>query len=372
VAHISHTPEKENPHLTLSSRTTDEIIYCTPRQLPVLLQYVWNAGRVPIIWSAPGMGKSQIIMQVGATLQMPVVSYRLAQRDPTAISGIPFPDMARRVLSWIPDEQWPTLASIIFFDELNRAPILVQNAAFQIMDERRIGASVLPAGCHIVAAVNREQDGGGIIKMPQALANRFVHLHLQSDVDDWCAWALGGQPEPMRLIPKAPRPPGIHPAVIGFIRFRREALHEYSAKAPAWPSARAWEFVSDVLWQNPPDDLLLQLAAGTVGHARAIEFGGFLPVFRRMQTFSVDAILMTPMTAPVPKADEGASLYAISVALGQLANEQNFGAVAAYVDRLPSEEYGAFTVHAAPSAHHRPCCTRCPHHRAGPGDRQPV
>ena len=98
---------------------------------------------------------------------------------------------------------------ILFFDELNAAPPLVQASLYQLTLDRRIGEYVLPDGWKIVAAGNRAEDRSIVFRMPNTLSNRFTHLDLEVDYEDWRIWAIDR---------------GIHPMIIGFLGLRRELL----------------------------------------------------------------------------------------------------------------------------------------------------
>ena len=325
-----------------------ETITCRPSQLPLVLQYVWLTGRVPLIKGAPGIAKTQIHYQVGAALGMRVVPYRLAQRDATAF-GIPVPDLERGLVRWMADELWPTEPVIIFLDELNRAPMLIQNMAFQLIEEGRIGNLTLPPGTYISAAVNRDTDRG-VIPMPEALNNRFVNVTLVHDLEDWSRWAVNGEPQPIRIIERKPTTPGIHMSVVGYLRMRPENAHRFPARGtpealePAWPSYRSWEFLSDLVKQDPPDEILRIVAAGCVGTPVAVDYLGYLAAYRSLTAVSIDALMLAPDTYPVPDAAEGGLLYALASVLSQRADDMNIDRVLTYLERMPSEEYSTFAV----------------------------
>ena len=105
----------------------------------------------------------------------------------------------------------PDGKGILFFDELNAAPPLVQASLYQLTLDRRIGEYVLPDGWKIVAAGNRAEDRSIVFRMPNALSNRFTHLDFEVDYEDWRIWAIDR---------------GIHPMIIGFLGLRRELLQD--------------------------------------------------------------------------------------------------------------------------------------------------
>ena len=69
----------------------------------------------------------------------------------------------------------------------------------------------------IVAAGNREADKGVTYRMPAPLANRFVHLELKVDFDDWFSWAVKNS------IPED---------VVGYLTFAKKDLYDFDPKSP--------------------------------------------------------------------------------------------------------------------------------------------
>jgi MoxR-like ATPase len=277
------------------------------------------------VWGSPGIGKSQVVHQVGAAANLEVRDVRAVLLDPVDLRGLPHVNGDGRSHWAIPEFLPRDGAGILFLDELNRAPSLVQNACFQLVLDRKLGEYILPDSWGVIAACNRESDGGGITKMSSALCNRFVHLECEPNLEDWSKWAITH---------------GMEPAVIAFLRFRPELLHQFNRNDKAFPSPRSWEFVSKITAQAPGKDIEFALFEGTVGHGAAVEYGAFLQLFRNIP--SIDAILLNPDTAPVPKNDAG-SLWAVSAALSRRSSDQNFRRVLTYLDRLP-QEYAVMAV----------------------------
>lgn len=329
------------------------------------------AAKQPVItWGAPGIGKSQIVQQVAAALGRKVIDIRASLLDPVDLRGIPTVVKGRTewaAPSFLPKQGDPD--SVILLDELNRAPGMTQNALFQLVLDRALGEYRLPDNCEIVACCNRESDGGGVQKMHLALANRFEHLDMEADLDDWCKWAV---------TPKA----NIHPMVIAHLRLRRERLFamdtwlggtsghdhvrtgqhctcgaELKKATRAYPSPRSWEFVSRITHQNPQNGIAHSLFAGAIGEADAVEYSGTLRLYRELP--AVDTIVMNPAKATVPTNPAG--LYAVSAALVRMTTVSNFGRLLTYMKRL-SQEYLAFyaktVVDACPDVQHTPEFTK--------------
>ena len=105
---------------------------------------------------------------------------------------------------------------------------------------------------------------------------------------------------------------GVAAEVRAFLRYRPALLFQFdpAVQQRAFPTPRAWQFVSDVLAKTPAD-LLHAVVAGCVGDGPAAEFVGFLRLYRDLP--DLDQVLARPDTSPVPR--EPAVLYALVGAL---------------------------------------------------------
>ena len=151
----------------------------TPSQIVSALNSLLSIRQPVFIWGAPGVGKSQIVAQVAQARGLALRDIRAVLLDPVDLRGLP--RITEQGLSvWCPPAFLPTPSDpqegIIFLDELNAAPPLVQAACYQLILDRAIGEYRLPDGWSIVAAGNREKDKAVSYRMPSALANRLVHL----------------------------------------------------------------------------------------------------------------------------------------------------------------------------------------------------
>jgi MoxR-like ATPase len=58
--------------------------------------------------------------------------------------------------------------------------------AVQLVFDRRLCEYLLPDGWIVIAAENQASERSVHFSMPRPLRNRFVHLHLEADLSDWC------------------------------------------------------------------------------------------------------------------------------------------------------------------------------------------
>jgi hypothetical protein len=219
------------------------------------------------LWGPPGIGKSDIIHQLGAEMDAAVIDIRLSLWEPTDIKGIPYFDSNSGTMVWGSPSELPTeeMASkhphvILFLDEMNSAAPSVQAAAYQLILNRRVGQYKLPDNVLIVAAGNREADKGVTYRMPAPLANRFVHLEMTVSFDDWSQWATDNR---------------VHKDVVGYCTFAKKDLYDFDPKSSsrAFATPRSWSFVSELLEDDDTnDETLTDLIAGAVGEGLAIKF----------------------------------------------------------------------------------------------------
>lgn len=282
------------------------------------LHTLFAAGQPAFIWGGPGIGKSAVVRQFAAELAIPLQDVRAILLDPVDLRGLPFLGNDGRSKWATPDFLPQDGSGILFLDELNAAPALVQASCYQLILDRKLGEYTLPKDWAIVAAGNRDSDRAVTTRMPTPLRNRFVHLDFEVDLQDWSEWAIQT---------------GIRAEVIAFLRFRPEVLSVFDRDANAFPSPRSWEFVSRILDSTPDRSVEHELFAGAVGTGAATEFSAFLRMFRELP--NIDAILLNPRAEPVP--ENAAAQYAVASALARCASDANFDRICVYLDRMPTE-----------------------------------
>ncbi|GAB7081090.1 AAA family ATPase [Megalodesulfovibrio paquesii] len=291
-----------------------------PTEIVTALHTLLAIRQPAFLWGAPGVGKSQVVAQVAAARGLALLDIRAVLLDPVDLRGLPRIDTQGAAV-WCPPAFLPREgAGILFLDELNAAPPLVQAACYQLILDRRLGEYELPDGWTVFAAGNRESDRAVTHRMPSALANRMVHLDFEPDLDDWLAWAAGQ---------------GVDPRLRAFLRFRPALLHAFdpSRQEKAFPSPRSWEFVSRILAARPDRSTLLALLRGAVGEAAAAECLGFLAAYDVLPR--PEAVLADPGGIPIP--EDPAVVYAMCESVTRHASTECMPSLAALAARLPLE-----------------------------------
>lgn len=233
----------------------------TPQELlPYLNRLVEQQLHLSLmLWGPPGIGKSSIVADVAVRNDLQLVDLRLSQLAPTDLRGLPVAD--EKVSRWLPPEFLPTTGKgILFLDEINMAPPVMQGIAQQLILDRQVGSYKVPDGWFIWAAGNRKSDRAAVFEMPSALANRFIHLDLVADLDSFKAWGMSA---------------GVSEQVLAFLSFRSALLHHIDAQRPAWPSPRSWVMADKLLAAG----LSLEPA---IGAGASGEFEAFCTVYDKL------------------------------------------------------------------------------------------
>jgi hypothetical protein len=244
---------------------------------------------------------------------------RAGTKLPEDFSGIPVPDLERKIAVWLKAEFWPDVKKdgpkgILVFDELTDTSKPVQSCLYQVILDRRIGEIELAEGWWPVAAGNRRIDRAAAQALSTALANRFAHIDIEPDPQAFILWALS-QDHMGHLVP-------------GFIKWKPDLLHDMQgADLRAFPTPRSWEQVARNIEGCPPE-LLLDIVTAIVGDGAAGEFHAYM---RTIDLPDLEDVLASPSKCPIPNAPS--AKWALSCMLSRYMDRQNIGKIMEYVKR---------------------------------------
>jgi hypothetical protein len=230
--------------------------------------------KVPtLILGKPGVGKSDCVHQAADGNE--VIDIRISLLDPVDLRGLPVVNRGEDgspLVTWAKPDFLREGSGILFFDELNCAPPASQNAALQIMLDRKCGSHRLGDGWYIVGAGNKASHKAHVSPLSAPLRNRFNIIDFEPSVEDWTNWAMAN---------------GIHDDIIGFVNFRPALLStlpkdEYSNFA----SPRTWAFTSEYVKDGVEDQ---QDLIGLIGEAASHEFVAYRNEVKFMP--NIDALL---------------------------------------------------------------------------------
>jgi len=307
-----------------------------PSSIANVLSHLISVKRPAFVWGPPGIGKSDVVAGVAKRNDMELVDVRMNLLDPVDLKGFPVPNTDDQQMTWLPPDFLPPMfvkegkkmvpnpsKGILFLDEFNSAMPAVQAAGYQLVLNRAVGNYKLPDGWAIVAAGNREGDRGVTHRMPSPLANRLIHLDMETDISDWATWAVEN---------------GVSTKVLGYLRWKSGNLHAYDANTNprAFPTPRSWVFVSDFIENCPlSKEERMDTIFGTIGPGVGGEFLAYLDIHTHVP--KIEQILLNPKTTPVPEDHEPSLQYAVATELGMRASPSNFSALIQYIERMPIE-----------------------------------
>jgi MoxR-like ATPase len=116
-----------------------------PSDIASSLQLLAQIQKPAFVWGPPGVGKSQVVAQVAALLGIRLIDIRAVLLDPVDLRGLPTVEQGRAawaIPAFLPEDG----AGILFHDELNATPPLVQAACYQLLLDRVLGEYRLPDG----------------------------------------------------------------------------------------------------------------------------------------------------------------------------------------------------------------------------------
>jgi hypothetical protein len=298
----------------------------TPSEFAPLVRTCIEAGQVAYVLGPPGLGKSTMAAALAADMARDFRDVRLAYYAPTDVSGMPYldreggkPEMKFAPMGLLPRNP----GSMLMLDEFPLAPRQTQNAALQLVLDKRVGEFHLPGDTAVVMAGNRAEDRCFSEKQAAAMINRVVVLRLKPSLDDWCEWAYEV---------------GIDLRIVAYVRFNPDSLLDF--KPSEWngesnfASPRSWEALHHLI-QTPTyptlsTDAKRKLHVGRLGPAVGAEFSGYLEVHDSLP--SIQHILLEPDKAPVPT--EASAKIAAAAMVANHATKKNLDVLMEYAARF--------------------------------------
>lgn len=292
----------------------------TPKKLKEILKDAIQNREQILIVGMPGIGKTDIVKAVCDDLKADLIISHPAVSDPTDYKGLPFKADESHA-EFLPfGETWKAInadkLTVWFIDDLGQASEAVQKALMQLLLGRRLNGHLISENVVFVGATNDVGHRAGVTGLLEPVKSRWDSIvTLEPSLDDWTAWACqNAQP----------------PELIAFLRNKPEilSLFEPTKAIVNHPSPRTWASVGRRLARGVND---FELFAGAVGKGPATELMAFIDLAKDAP--SLDAILLNPKTAEIPK--KPALLFLVASGLAHRAKKDNFARVMEYLNRLP-------------------------------------
>ena len=285
-----------------------------------------------LIQGPTGIGKSYLVKDIAAGLELPVVDRRLSQMSEGDMVGLP--ELVDGTTRFCPPDWYAQACRepvVLFMDELNRATPEVIQAAFQIVLDRELNGHKLHPETRVFAAVNVGAEYE-VNEMDPALLRRFWSIELEPTHADFIDWAEG------RLAP----------VIVDFIRQHEEHLRPTKATEPGKvaPNPASWERLDKSLKHmgevERPSDVWYPVALGMVGVEAAISLVEFAKNWEN-EVSAEDVLDNFDAVAEQVKGFEASKVNALIGKLAAHCKDNEWKAsqaknVAAFANSLPSSE----------------------------------
>lgn len=299
------------------------------KQLKEVLQIMVPKKEPILVVGTPGVGKTDIVLQVTKELDADIIIMHPVTSDPTDFKGFPVntfnQEKDRDEAHFLPfgDLQKlidATKLTVCFFDDFGQAPPSVQAAAMQLILGRRINGFKVSDEVVFIAATNRKQDRAGVNGILEPVKSRFTIFSMVPDLEGWCEWALKTD---------------IHPALIQFIRYRPSLLNDFNPTSDMSnsPNPRTIATCSRHLKLSMSKDIEFASLVGAAGEGFAIELSAFIDIYRALP--DADSIINEPKKFKAPK--ELDKLFAICGAISYRVTKENFANIIEISEKLTAD-----------------------------------
>lgn len=239
------------PHVTLEVAAETSELYI-------------RAGIIPLLISAPGVGKTTTATRIAKALNAQLRCIRLNNIPAEEVAGMQYVDRdGERAIHlpprWMPNPDGSDGPVLILIDEITQAPDENRKAIMSALLERYLADTRLPDNCYFMACGNSEEDGTNVYHFDRATADRFGVLRVKTDVETWCNDYAPGE--------------DVDITIVAFLRIRPD-MFEMSAEAAKGdnvvaPSPRTWvavdRYVKEALGRGASPEALDAGIKGKLG-----------------------------------------------------------------------------------------------------------
>jgi hypothetical protein len=239
----------------------------------------------------PGIGKTAVFRSMAEKNGWDIEDIRLAQIDETEVAGMPrinkhdingveIEVMTYAVPEYLIEANEKAergIPTLIVFDEINRAPLAVRNAALKLLNERECGKLKLHPLVYMVALGNLgDADGCEVEELDMAMNGRMIHQVFDMPLEMW---------------KRDFADKNVHPLVVSFLEANRTHLYkndllvdgENESETQAYASHRSWTNLSNLLiktygFDSSPQEIvpLASVIAGSYVGGSAVRFIKYL------------------------------------------------------------------------------------------------
>ena len=297
-----------------------------------------------------GIGKSQLVYQLGERLGMKVVERRASQMQEGDLVGMPkqSPSITDQGTEYASFNSFGWFVEccenprILFFDEVDRGQPVIRQGIMELTDSRKLFGKTLHPDTIIISAVNGGKYGSEyqVGELDPAELDRWTVYDVDPTIEDWLTWAKDV----------------VHPVMWNFINQNRDHLEHRGTFEPGevYPSRRTVVRLDSVLsrrnyYTNMKSKLdnVMHLATGFLGLGSAVVFREFIMNY----DFQLTAEDIVDNGRYNETAEWGINDHlAMTVKIGnsgiltQVLSDQQLVNVANYFVTLPSEAAAKFWI----------------------------
>jgi hypothetical protein len=314
---------------------------CTPRQVKRYVIRCMMAGLVPFVQSSPAMGKSAIMAEIAREFNLHMIDHRLSTSAPEDLSGLP--NFLNGNASFIPFDTFPTEGTplpegkdgwMLFLDEFNAAPKMVQAAAYKLVLDKMVGQRKLHPRVVLVCAGNLTTDRSIVNPISTAMQSRLIHMTMELNFDEFM------EDVALRY--------GWDGRIVAFLNMKKALLHDFRPdhNDKTFCAPRTWEFMNKLIkgrtfkTQKRADgsefyemEAEAALYAGAITSGVATDFIQFTRVYESLP--KLKQIVDEPGITKLP--GDSSTKWATVTYLIENVENNNLDPISIYINRLGSE-----------------------------------
>ena len=291
--------------------------------------------RVPVVrqrpiflLGAPGIGKTAIMEQIAADLNIALVSYSMTHHTRQSALGLPFIthkefdgmeyDVSEYTMSEIIASVYDVMRNsgikegILFLDEINCVSETLAPSMLQFLQYKVFGRHKVPDGWIIVTAGNPPEYNKSVRDFDVVTLDRMKILEVEAEYSVWKEYAKSKE---------------LHPAIISFLDINKDYFYsvETTVKGKNYITARGWEDLSEMikLYEESSLSVKQTLIEQYLRNDKVVrEFSAYYDIFKKYQsTYKIKEILKGNISEVIISKGNSASIDERMSVMGMLIDE---------------------------------------------------